>query len=98
MKKVVLIVIMLSLTTIVAYGDNYDDLEKLKQDKRKLAIEMHNKRVELIKKIPALKTLQKKIVALHRELAIRIDNNSEMRKLISKEREIKTKINIIENE
>lgn len=98
MKKVVLIVIMLSLTAIVAYSDTYDDLEKLKQEKRKLALDMHNKRVELIKKIPALKTLQKKIVALHRELAIRIDNNSEMRKLISKEKEITTKINIIENE
>ena len=98
MKKVILTVIMLSITTILAYGDSYDDLEKLKHAKRKLAMEMHNKRVELIKKTPALKTLQKKITALHRELAIRIDNNSEMRELIAKDKDITTKINIIENE
>lgn len=98
MKKLLLIVTMLSLATIAAYGDDYDDLEKLKQEKRKIAMDMHNKRVELIKKIPSLNKLQKKIIALHRELAIRVDNNSEMRKLISKEKEITTKINIIENE
>ena len=81
----------------MARGDNYEEMEKLKEEKRQIALEMHKKRVELIQNNPSLKELQKKIIALHKELAIRIDNNSEMRELVNKQKEIETKIKVLEN-
>ena len=83
---------------IIARADTYEKIEVLKEEKRKIAVEMHKTRVELIKNTPSLKELQKKMIAIHKELAIRIDNNSAMRKLINKQKEIDTKIKIMENE
>lgn len=96
--KRILMLIFLVLFAVMLQADNFDKIEKLKEEKRKIALDMHKKRVELIKKNPSLKELQKKIMSLYKELAIRIDNNSEMRELINKQKKIEMEIKILENE
>jgi hypothetical protein len=98
MKTRILIVLMVLSFAIIVRGDNFEQIEILQKENRKIALQMHKKRVELIKNTPSLKELQKKIISLHKELAIRIDNNSAMRKLIEKQKDIVTKIKTLEKE
>lgn len=97
MKKIFMLCCLV-LFAVMLHADNYEKLEKLKEEKRKIALMMHKKRVEMIKNSPSLMELQKKIIALHKELAIRIDNNSEMRELINQMKKVETEIKILENE
>ncbi len=78
-------------------ADEYDTLETLQKEKSDLLLQIHHKRVTLIKNTPSLLELQKKIIALHKELAIRLDNNEDMRKLIDKLRSIETQIKTLDN-
>lgn len=96
--KRTLMLIFLVLFAVMLRADNFDKIEELKAQKRQIALQMHKKRVELIKNTPSLKELERKIIALHKELAIRIDNNSEMRELINKQKKIEMDIKILENE
>ncbi|MBN1863314.1 MAG: hypothetical protein JW808_00280 [Victivallales bacterium] len=95
MKKIPFILLVLALSTPAITGD-YEKLEKLREEKRKIAVQMHHKRVELIKNTPSLMELQKQIISLHKELSIRVDNNSEMRELINKQREVEAQIRLLE--
>lgn len=65
----------------------------LKKEAETVDQQMAKMRVEVIKKDPELQKLHQQILALHRELALRIDGKREMRILILKseaiEREIK---------
>jgi chromosome condensin MukBEF ATPase and DNA-binding subunit MukB len=96
MKRKILLFISIIGITLVLQADDYDKLETLKKERSELLLQMHNKRTELIKKTPSLMELQKKIIALHKELAIRIDNNEEMRELANKLRTVETQINNLE--
>jgi len=97
MKKNLIIIAVILLASSMQ-ADNFEKIEKLKEEKRKIALQMHKKRVELIKTNPSLTELEKKIISLHKELAIRVDNNGAMRKLINKQKKIETEIKILENE
>jgi len=97
MKKPLILFLVVFFAVIVR-GDNYEKIEKLKEGKKNIAFLMHKKRVELIKITPSLKELHKKMVALHKELAIRIDNTSAMRKLITQQKQIDLEIKRLENE
>ncbi len=55
-----------------------------KKELLEISKEMHKLRKDIIKKDPALKKLHNKIMALHRELAIKIDLNEGMKKLLKK--------------
>lgn len=96
MKTRIIFLATLLCIAITLKADKYDKIQVLKEEKQALKIKMHHKRVEIIKKDQSLQDLQKKIIALHKELAIRIDNNEEMRELISKLREIETQIKLVE--
>jgi hypothetical protein len=96
MKRKILLFCVIIGITLVLQADDYDKLEALKKEKSELLLKMHNKRTELIKANPSLQELQKKIIALHKELAIRIDNNEEMRELANKLRSVESQINSIE--
>ena len=98
MKKTILFLFCFCCIAAFVKADDYDKLKVLKQEKRELKIKMHKKRKELIKKDPSLQELQKKIIALHKELAIRIDNNEEMREFVSKLKEIELQIKSLEGE
>jgi hypothetical protein len=96
--KIILLLAVLSVSINIPAADDYETLQTLKEQKKELMLKMHRKRVELIKKDPALLDLQKKIMALHKELAIRIDNNEEMRKLVDKLRKIEREIKNLEGD
>lgn len=78
--------------TSMVFGDEVESLKELKQKKNELALKIHEKRVELIKSNPALLALQKKIMDLYKELAIRLNNNPEMLKMLEKLQDLESKI------
>jgi hypothetical protein len=96
MKSFLLLFIF--FVAVVIHADNYEKAATLKEDIQKLDIKMHETRVKLIKKDASLKALQEKIIALHKELAIRIDNKTEMRDLIDKKKKLKLELEALENE
>ena len=95
-RKFLLFTAIIGITLALQAAD-YDSLETLQKEKSKLLLQIHYKRVELIKSTPSLLVLQKKIIALHKELAIRLDNNEDMRKLIEKLRSLESKIKTLDN-
>ena len=98
MKRKILLSCMIAVIALILNADDYDQLQLLKKQKSEILLKMHKKRVELIKKTPSLMELHKKIEALYKELAIRIDNNEEMRKLIEQLREVESEIKNITGE
>jgi len=54
------------------------------EKRREVELEMHRLRLELIKTDPDMSRLHEKIVALHKELQIKIDSNPMMQRLIKK--------------
>lgn len=97
MKRKLLLFSAIIGISLALQADDYDSLETLQKEKSELLLLMHHKRVELIKNTPSLLELQKKIIALHKELAIRLDNNEDMRKLIEKLRSVESKIKTLDN-
>jgi septal ring factor EnvC (AmiA/AmiB activator) len=69
-----------------------DTLDGLRREQRSLAATLHQKRTELLEKDQALKDLHRKIMELHKELALRLDNHRELRDLVKQMREVETKI------
>lgn len=69
-----------------------DTLDGLRREQRTLAATLHQKRTELLEKDEALKALHRKIMELHKELALRLDNHRELRDLIKQLRDVETKI------
>ena len=69
---------------------NLEEQEKglLKQEK-KLSKEMFDLRVKLLQEDIALQKLHKKIMELHKELALQLDSNKKMRALAGKLRKVK---------
>jgi chromosome segregation ATPase len=59
-----------------------EELGKTTEDANRIQAEMHEIRVRLIKEDKELGELHRKIVALHRELAVKIDRTREMRPLV----------------
>jgi hypothetical protein len=92
MRKRHLTVIAIFALALIAYGDETETLKDLRMRRNELALKIHEKRVELIKTDPALMALQKKIMELHRELAIRLNNNPEMLKLMEKLSDLDSRI------
>jgi hypothetical protein len=81
---------------LIAYGVETETMKDLRIQRNELALKIHEKRVELIKSDPALLTLQNKIMELHRELAIRLNNNPEMLKLMEELSDLDSRIRDIE--
>lgn len=63
-------------------------IKKLEAEKKNLALEMHRLRVSLIKSDPEIRELHKKIMAMHKELAFKIDAKPEMKELLAKARRV----------
>ncbi len=68
------------------------EIKLLKQQQLKVILKMHELRLKLIDDDPELKKLHNKIMDLHKELGIKIDQNKEMRELIIKNISINEKI------
>jgi chromosome segregation ATPase len=74
------------------------DLETLRKEQRELAATMHQKRAELLERDEALRELHRKIMELHRDLAIRLDNHRELRDLAQRMRDLDAQIRRLEEE
>jgi LAS superfamily LD-carboxypeptidase LdcB len=58
-----------------------NSMDKLAATRAEVSQKMHRLRVKLIKEDSDLKALHRKIMALHKELAIRLGKNEEMKEL-----------------
>jgi len=70
---------------------DFQDPAKFKsimKDREDLQEKMHSVRVKLINEDPDLQLLHKKIMALHKELALQLESKKEMRKLTDKLKDI----------
>ncbi|MDD2478597.1 MAG: hypothetical protein PHS31_01745 [Victivallaceae bacterium] len=97
MKKSFIILLLAGCCTF-GVAENAQDavvakIAVLKKEAEAVDQQMAKMRVEILKKDPELQKLHQQILALHRELALRVDGKREMRILILKseaiEREIK---------
>jgi SMC interacting uncharacterized protein involved in chromosome segregation len=70
-------------------------IKKLEVAQKQLAQKMYKTRVKLIKNDPALKRLHKQIMALHKELALKVDSKKEMRVLLIKSEQVTRKLNAL---
>lgn len=77
-------------------NENTLKIENLKKQAVDLDSEMIKLRTEIIKKDPDLQKLHNQIIALHRDLALRIDSKREMRVLILKAEEISRQLQELE--
>jgi hypothetical protein len=67
------------LCGLFAYAETASEkLDLLKKKRTELAMHMYNRRIKLIEEDPKLKEIHEKIMALHKELAIRLDNDREL--------------------
>lgn len=72
-------------------------VESLKKQAVELEDEMTRLRTEIIKADPDLQKIHNQIIALHRELALRVDSKREMRVLILKAEEVERQLRELEN-
>lgn len=96
MKNSLLIVIFCCAAVFsVAAKDDLpaaDKINGLTEQSKKIEADMYKLRIELIKKDPALFKLHKQIMALHKELALKVDSKKEMRILLSRADDITKQI------
>ncbi|OGV52277.1 MAG: hypothetical protein A2017_00765 [Lentisphaerae bacterium GWF2_44_16] len=97
MKKTGIVFLLLCAIFAIAFStfalSNSEKLEELRAGRKKLLAEIYKLRVKLIQEDPDIKALHKKIMALHRELAVKIDNKEEMKELLRKNKMIDAEIN-----
>jgi multidrug efflux pump subunit AcrB len=79
-KKYLLVTVaFFVLCGLFVYAETASEkLDTLKKKRTELAIQMFNRRMKMIEEDPKLKEIHDKIMALHKELAIRIDNDREL--------------------
>ncbi len=99
MKKLIVAMMLLSVPVFFCGStpkEQPDDavkrLEQLQGKQRELAEAMYKLRLELIKNDSELKRLHQQIIALYRELALRVDSKKEMRILIAKHEQLEKEI------
>ncbi len=86
LKKVLMVMFMLGIFTVALYAAEsaMEKAQRLEKERKAVELQMHSLRVELIKQDPELNLLYQKIIAMHKELQIRIDNKPAMKRLAQK--------------
>lgn len=98
MKRYLVVTVFLAVfVSIIAYAGNAEKINELLKNKKAIDMKIHEKRVELIAKDPALKAKHQEIMRLHKELAIQLDKKEEMKKLLDERTGILNKIDEIKN-
>lgn len=93
MRYKILAVALLSLATLTVIGlDQQAEIEKLETERAKLTQQQMDKRLEILNTNEECRTLHNQLMALHRELALKIDANPEMHELNLKASEIDRQI------
>lgn len=92
MKKILILAMIACSALVFAADDDSDKAgpqeQKLLNEEKKIAKQMFDLRVKLIKTDPALQKLHKKIMEMHKELALQLDSKKEMRELAKKLRKV----------
>lgn len=83
-KVGMLLLLLLSAAVSGSEADLKGKEESLLRQRRELEVKMHQTRVELIKKDPELQVLHRRIMALHKELALKVDASAAMTPLRQK--------------
>lgn len=96
LKKFMFSLLVIMIICPFASADDRDDLDKLRREKADIDLKMYEKRVELIQKDAELKALHEKIMAYHKELAMRLDKHPEMTDFVRKAKRISAEINGLE--
>ena len=78
-KYLPLTVAVFILCGLFVYAETVTEkLDTLKKKRTELAMQMYNRRMKLIEEDPKLKEIHDKIMALHKELALRLNNDGEL--------------------
>ncbi len=94
MKKLLIIFLCCGAAALCFADNPYIETKEqtlLKQEKE-LAKKMFELRVKLLKNDPEFKKLHEKIMELHKELALQLDNSKEMRALATKLRKVRNSL------
>lgn len=93
MRYKILAIALLSLATLTVIGlDQQTEIKKLETERGKLTQQQMDKRLEILNTNEECRTLHNQLMALHRELALKIDANPEMHELNLKASEIDRQI------
>lgn len=102
MKKTGVVFLLLCSVFAIAFSafalTHSEKLEDLRTSRKKVLTDIYKLRVKLIQEDPDIKSLHKKIMALHRELAVKIDNKEEMKELLKQSKTIDTEISKLTEE
>jgi len=96
--KYYLAILTMVLVFFTSYADDKkdvqasDEYEKLVEEQKTNEFKMLELRVKLIKEDPELEALHRKIMALHKELALKLDKKEEMKKLLEKKKRIESEL------
>lgn len=96
LKKGFILLTVLFVLAVFVNADDREDLEKLKKEKAELDLKLYEKRLEVIQKDPELKALHEKIMAYHKEFAVRLDKHPDMADLVRKDKRLSAEIETIE--
>ncbi|QSH42041.1 hypothetical protein P0136_04900 [Lentisphaerota bacterium ZTH] len=91
-----LTVLCCGLTVLGADKSPRETLNDLKVEQKKVAQEIYKLRLKLIKEDPALAKLHKKIMELHREMALKLESKKSMRIMVDKASQLDQKIKDLE--
>ncbi len=98
-KKTTVVMLLLGILAVAAYAESLrDKAKRLEEQRRALELQMHSLRVDLIKQDSDLNLLYQKILAMHKELQLRIDNKPAMKKLAQQAADLELEIKDLEKQ
>jgi glucose-6-phosphate-specific signal transduction histidine kinase len=92
MKKIILLCLMSATATNLFSGEAMDKLLELQKKHQNNITAKHSLRVKLITEDADIKRLHQRIMALHKELALKINAKKPMRILIAEQKQLATQI------
>jgi len=96
--KYYLAIFATALAFFLSYADekknvqSSEEYDKLVEEQKANELKMLELRIKLIKEDPELDALHRKIMSLHKELALKLDKKDEMKKLLEKKKNIENEI------
>ena len=90
MKKYILITIgAFILCGLFVFAESASEkADGLKKKRTEVALQLYNRRLKLIEEDPKLKEIHEKILTLHKELALKLENDREIIELTTQIRDI----------
>ncbi len=96
-KFLFLFVLFIAAGAVVYGVDKAEELKRLENQRKELTWKIVDKRAEIIASNPDLKQLHDQIMAMHREMALKLDANPEMQKLNEQAEKLDQQIAALKN-